>query len=163
MSYHIKLAKGRSYYGFGGKIEATEEHPDVYLDDQETAEAAVASGYFKMVGESGEETLTGHLDPKQLSTMKVDDLKKLATDLGIDPTGLKKQELIEAIAAAEVETDGAAKFDAEALAAMSDEELAAFAKEHDIDLDDAKTREEVLEAVSVALGGSYTMLDLMRK
>ena len=54
-------------------------------------------------------------------------------------------------------------FDAEALAAMSDEELKALVEEKGIDLTGCQTREDALEAISVALGGSYTMLDLMRE
>ena len=108
MSYHLKLKKALSYKGI---VEATAKHPDVYTDDKATAEAAVATGYFALV-ESGE-TVTGttHLDTAQLEEMKVDDLKKLAAEMGIDTTGFKKKaDYVEAIAAVEVaagpETDG---------------------------------------------------------
>ena len=53
--------------------------------------------------------------------------------------------------------------DAEALAAMSDDELKALVEKKGIDLTGCETREDALEAISVALGGSYTMLDLMRE
>ena len=43
MSYHLKLVKALSYYGL---VEATREHPDVYVEDEATAKAALASGYF---------------------------------------------------------------------------------------------------------------------
>lgn len=45
-----------------------------------------------------------HLDKAQLDEMKFDDLKKLAVDMGIDITGIKKKaDLVDAIAAVEVE------------------------------------------------------------
>ena len=46
MSYHLKLVKALSYYGL---VEATREHPDVYVEDEATAKAALASGYFREV------------------------------------------------------------------------------------------------------------------
>ena len=165
--YHLKLCKGRSYYGMGGAIKATQQQPDVFTEDEATADAAVASGFFKLVGEveapsfppPGE--VLGHLDPEQLETMTIPDLKKLAGEMGVDIKGLKdKAAIIAAIAAAEV---SAPAFDAEALAAMSDEALKALVEEKGIDLTGCETREDALEKISVALGGSYTMLDLMRE
>ena len=50
------------------------------------------------------EPIKGHLDPAQLSGMKLDDLKALAKDMSIDTTGLKKKaDIVGAIVAAEVE------------------------------------------------------------
>lgn len=104
MAYHLKLKKGKSYYGFGGKVQATAKEPDAVVEDEATANAAVASGYFEMVtGEDSAELLTGTLDPEQLESMKLDDLKRLAAQMGIDTKGLsKKAEFIEAITAQEV-------------------------------------------------------------
>jgi hypothetical protein len=52
-------------------------------------------------------TITGHLATEQLESMTVEQLKNLAGDLGIDVTGCKKKaELVEAIAAVEVEAGG---------------------------------------------------------
>lgn len=163
--YHLKLCKGRSYYGMGGALKATRQKPDVFTEDKATADAAVASGYFKLAGKTpgfppaGE--VLGHLDPQQLESMTIPDLKKLAEEVGADIKGRKdKASIIEAICAVEV---SAPAFDAEALAAMSDEELKALVEEKGIDLTGCNTREDALEAISVALGGSYTMLDLMRE
>ncbi len=50
---HLKLIKGRSYTG---EVKATREKPDVYTDDEAMADALVASGYFKRVGEVKAET-----------------------------------------------------------------------------------------------------------
>lgn len=163
MSYHLKLIKGRSYTGFYGAVKATREAPDAFVDDKATADAAVASGYFVLAGGGEPEMVKGHLDRAQLEGMKLDDLKQLAADLGLDTKGLsKKAEFVEAIAATQVEAPATTSIE-EALAAMTDEELTAFAKEHEIDLDGCDTREDKLEAISVAQGGSYTMLDLMRQ
>lgn len=165
--YHLKLCKGLSYYGVGGALTATRQRPDAYTGDKAIADAAVASGYFRLVGEGdapgfpppGE--VTGHLDPAQLESMTVPDLKKLAGEMGVDIKGCKdKAAIIAAIAATEV---SAPAFDAEALATMSDEELKALVEEKGIDLTGCQTREDALEAISAALGGSYTMLDLMRE
>lgn len=163
--YHLKLCKGLSYSN--GKVTATKRNPGVFVDDKATADALLASGYFKLI--SGPEApdfpppgeVLGHLDPEQLDSMTIPELKKLAEDTGVDIKGLKaKADIIAAIVAVEV---SAPAFDAEALAAMSDEELKALVEEKGIDLTGCQTREDALEAISVALGGSYTMLDLMRE
>ena len=101
--YHLKLIKALSYLGV---VKATKDKPDVYTDDEATANAAVASGYFKLVEDteadnSSENTV--HFGKSQLEDMKIDDLKGLAADIGIDTTGFKKKsDYVEAISAAEV-------------------------------------------------------------
>ena len=50
MSYHLRLIKALSYSGI---ITATKKKPDVYVADKKIADAAVATGYFMLVG--GEE------------------------------------------------------------------------------------------------------------
>lgn len=47
--------------------------------------------------------LVGHLDAAQLEAMDYNKLKKLAADMGVEPTGKKKADYIAAIVAAEVE------------------------------------------------------------
>ncbi len=160
MAYRIMLTKGLSYTGFGGKVKATRKNPVAIVESKAIADAAVASGFFKFVEEMDEAPLlNGHLDPEQLEGMDIKELKALAAQMGIDTKGMKaKKDYITAIRAVE-----SPAFDAAALAAMSDEELAEFVKEHNIDLTGCQTREEGLERISVALGGSYTMLDLMRE
>lgn len=44
--YHLRLIKAISYTGV---VEATRQHPDVFVEDKATADAAVATGYFKLV------------------------------------------------------------------------------------------------------------------
>ena len=88
--YHIKLCKALSYYG---AVQATKETPDVFIENKEIADKAIESGYFKMV-EAYEKSITedkSHYDRKQLEDMKLDELKQLAEDMGIDISGLKKK------------------------------------------------------------------------
>ena len=102
--YHIRLCKGLSYIGV---VKATRKEPDVFVQDKATADAAVASGYFELLedGQSGGATFTGHLDREQLEDMKMDDLKRLAADMGLDTKGLKKAQLVDAISGEEVTVD----------------------------------------------------------
>lgn len=53
--------------------------------------------------------------------------------------------------------------DYEALSKMTKPELVAYADENGINIDDCKTKAEILEAISVANGGSYTMIDLQEE
>ena len=82
--YHIKLCKALSYYG---AVQATKETPDVFVEDKEVANKLIESGYFKMVGTDEK----SRYDREQLEAMKLDELKKLAEDMGIDISGLKKK------------------------------------------------------------------------
>lgn len=164
MSYHIRLTNALSYFGMNGGLKATKKNPDVFVEDKATADAAVASGFFLFIGEQNTPPsveVPGHLDPAQLESMTVPNLKKLAADMGVDIKECKdKAAIVAAIAAQEVTPSPA--FDAEELVDMSDEELEALAEEKGIDLTGCETREDILEAISVALGGSYTMLDILR-
>lgn len=102
--FHLRLVKALSYTGV---VSATKKEPDVFTEDKAIAEMAVASGYFKLVEDEPQpeqETVKGHLDKGQLETMKFEELKELATKMGVEIKGIsKKVDLIEAIAAVEVE------------------------------------------------------------
>lgn len=101
--YHLRLCKALSYTGV---VSATRKEPDVFTEDKAIADKAIASGYFQLVEEAEETqvTIKGHLDKRQLEEMKVDELRQLAEDMGIDTSSLKKKaELVKAIAAEEVE------------------------------------------------------------
>lgn len=110
MTYRIMLTKGLSYIGFGGKVKANKTNPIATVEDKAIADAAVASGYFKLIEEADEAPLvTCNLDADQLRELKLDDLKALATQMGIDTKGMKaKNDYIKAITAqeAEVSADG---------------------------------------------------------
>lgn len=104
MTYHLKLAKALSYCGV---VTATKEKPDVYTDDGDVADKAVATGYFKLVeseapGKPAEGSLQeGEIDVTQLGSMSLAELKDLAKQLGADLTGRKsKEDIIEAICVA---------------------------------------------------------------
>lgn len=127
--YHLQLIKGRSYTGV---VSATRKNPDVIVEDEAVAKAAVATGYFQLVetikvteitmeknseeatpddsievvptafGASGEPT-HGHLDYTSLMAMKLEELKDLAAEMQIDTTGLRtKSDFAKAISAVEV-------------------------------------------------------------
>lgn len=104
--YHLRLIKALSYTGL---VSATQKNPDTFTEDKAIADDAVASGYFTLIEGEAEEAQKQqetkyHLDKTQLDEMKFDDLKKLAADMGIDIIGIKKKaDLVDAIAAAEVE------------------------------------------------------------
>ena len=103
--YHLRLTKGLSYCGL---VNATRKQPDVFVADKATADAAVASGYFRLISEESagvNQTLTSHLDRGQLEEMKADDLKRLAEDMGIEIKGPKKAQIIDAIASEEITVD----------------------------------------------------------
>lgn len=100
--YHLRLIKSLSYTGV---VEATSKNPDVFTEDKATADAAVATGYFKLMEDNGAAApeQTAHLSKAQLEEMKFDDLKSLAADMGVYTTGFKKKaDYVEAIAAVEV-------------------------------------------------------------
>lgn len=119
MTYHLRLSKGLSYCGV---ISATKRQPDVYTDSKDVADRAVASGYFRLVGQAEPsvpaptpepeptrepeyddvELQTGTLDAEQLSAMNLSELRRLAAQMGIEAKGLGKPELVKAIAAVEV-------------------------------------------------------------
>lgn len=80
----------------------------VYVTEQQAApeptKDPAAGGNEPEQTPGGEpEKTTGHLDPAQLESMDYNELKKLAADMDVTPKGKKKADLIEAIAAAEVE------------------------------------------------------------
>jgi organic radical activating enzyme len=103
--FHLKLIRGLSYTGHG--ISATKKNPVVQTNDKDAAEALTGSGYFQLLEGSGELSAesgkTGHIDKESLESMKTEELKKLAQDMGIDVTGFrKKSDYIKTIAAEEV-------------------------------------------------------------
>lgn len=163
--YHLRLCKALSYTGV---VSATRKNPDVFTEDKAVADKAIASGYFQLVekGEGQTATVKGHLSKEQLEGMKVSDLKKLAEAMGIDTGSLeKKAELVEAISAEEVETptEEENEVDYEGLSDMTKAELTAYAAERGISLEGCTTKADMLSAISVANGGSYTMIDLQEK
>ena len=99
MSYHLKLVKALSYYG---PIKATRDHPDVFVEDEATAKAAIACGYFRMiVGEPEPVEPESKREPyarEQLEGMTLEQLKEIAPEVGVVETkGFKKADFVDAI------------------------------------------------------------------
>ncbi|MCR5824859.1 MAG: hypothetical protein K6G60_10560 [Lachnospiraceae bacterium] len=107
--YHIRLIKGLSY---NGVVNATSADPDVYTEDEATANAAVASGFFTLVGNgsssantviSTEEETTEEVEEttpaysgKTLEEMTVAELETFATYNDVSLKGIKgKAKMIE--------------------------------------------------------------------
>ncbi len=97
--YHLKLINALSYTGV---VSASKRHPDVYIESQATADEAVATGYFKLVGvtedvngtddgnaeaEQAEESL-GY-GGKTLEEMNKSELETFATYRDVDIKGAK--------------------------------------------------------------------------
>ena len=179
MSYRLKLTKARSYTR--GSVTVTQEKPFADVEDAKTAEALLASGYFTLVSSTNEaetesgadaesaeseanggETLKGHFDREELSKWENGTLRKLAADMGIEGAdGLDRDALLDALCAEEVEAEPEPDYDA--LSKMSKADLTAYAKERDIDISKCKTKSDILTAISMAYGGSPTMIDLQRE
>lgn len=102
----LKLTKGMSYNGI---VKATKKNPVVETDDA-TAEELVKTGYFKVIEavkdapvDLDDSDTAGHLDRADLEKMTVDNLKKLAADMGVDTAKCnRKAEYIDAIVAIDV-------------------------------------------------------------
>lgn len=97
--YHLKLMKALSFTGI---VTATKKNPDVFLEDKATADAAVATGYFKLIEEAeeppegGEEKEPGEgggdKEPgKKLEEMTVPELETFAAYKGISLNGISKK------------------------------------------------------------------------
>lgn len=99
--YELKLIKGRSYtcmHGPLAEVHATAERPVVRVEDEATASAAVASGFFMLV--SGPSENDGV--QTDYSKLTLAELKHLAKKSGIPSAGLRtKADYIEALCDAE--------------------------------------------------------------
>lgn len=118
---------------YTGTISATKKHPDVYTEDKAIADEAVASGYFAIVAEVD----VPHAEAVEPPTVK---------EPTADQNGMAG------------ETP-----DYEALSKQTKAELTAYAQAHGISLDGCKTKADILEAISAACGGSYTMMELQKE
>ena len=85
-----------------GKIDAAAVKQTISAV-QQAAQAIAESDSSGSLLDSSVKMLTGHLDKVQLSEMTMDDLVHLATDMGLDAAGKNKTELVEMIAAEEVQ------------------------------------------------------------
>lgn len=159
--YHLKLCKALSY---SGVVSATKQQPDVFVEDESTARAAVATGFFALV--EGDEITPPPKAPTgtitKFDTMNATQLKKYAKENDIDLGGATKKEdilpIIEAAlkAADEEDDDPANQFvgndpdDDKALEDMSDDELKVTAEKNSIDIIGLTNREEIIAAIKKA-------------
>lgn len=89
MSYHLRLTKALSYCGV---VKASKSHPNVFVEDKATADAAVATGYFKLV--EGEEPAQPAKEPepgKTLDEMTIPELETYATYHNVSLKGVTKR------------------------------------------------------------------------
>lgn len=89
--YHLKLIKSLSYTGI---VTATKKNPDVFVEDKATADAAVATGYFKFVEGAEESTDDGGEEEKPgktLEEMTVSELETYAAYKGVSLKGISKK------------------------------------------------------------------------
>lgn len=85
-----------------GKIDAAAVKQTISAV-QQAAQAIAESDSSGSLLDGSVKMLTGHLDKVQLSEMTMDDLVHLATEMGLDAAGKTKAELVEMIAAEEVQ------------------------------------------------------------
>lgn len=85
-----------------GKIDAAAVKQTIGAVQQAAQAIAKSNSSGSLLDGSGK-MLTGHLDKGQLSEMTMDDLVHLATEMGLDAIGKTKAELVEMIAAEEVQ------------------------------------------------------------
>lgn len=102
--YHLRLIKALSYTGV---VEATRQHPDVLVEDNATAEAALATGYFKLVGveQNPDDGEDGQPIGKKLREMTVPELETCAAYHTISLNGLAKKADILAKISEELDVD----------------------------------------------------------
>lgn len=91
MGYHLKLTKGLSCCGV---VKATKKHPDVFVEEKETADAAVATGYFKLVEEEPVEPPKDPEPGKTLEEMTVSELETYAAYKDVSLKGIRGKENI---------------------------------------------------------------------
>ena len=157
--YHLRLIKGLSYTG---AVRATKKEPDVYTDDEAIAQGAVASGYFELLQ-----------DPESAQTVNDEALPPDLVPEGDGESGEDEEDgedgddedqpLDFTPGDEEDEIPRKVTPDFETLSAMTKAELIAYANERGIDLAGCRTKEDILGAISVAFGGSYTMIDLQHE
>lgn len=96
--YHLRLIKASSYSGI---VTATRKNPDVFVEDQATADKVVATGYFQLIEGDGEVTDNGEETPaeKALKDMSMAELETYAAYHDISLKGTRSK----AVAIAKIE------------------------------------------------------------
>ena len=85
MSIKLKLTKGLSYRGgVNGILKATKDKPFILVSTMEEAQAAVATGYFEIVGTQKQSKSPAGSKGSAIATK---DLNKKEPPIGSNPTG----------------------------------------------------------------------------
>lgn len=149
--YRLKLTKARSYTR--GGVTVTQEKPFADVEDAETVEALLSSGYFTLV--SSPDVPGAEPDNSGTEGTEADGSGTEGTEADSDGT--------EGTEPDSSEPEGTElKPDYDALSKMSKADLTVYAKEREIDIGKCKTKSDILTAISMAYGGSPTMIDLQR-
>jgi len=89
MSYHLRLTKALSYCGV---VKASKSCPNVFVEDKATADAAVATGYFKLVeGEEPGQPPKEQEPGKTLDEMTIPELETYAAYHNVSLKGVTKR------------------------------------------------------------------------
>lgn len=104
--YELKLIKGKSYTGIGGAtagLHATAARPVIAVEDEATANAAVASGFFSIVSSPAPAKDEAPDSPKDYSRLTLTELKAIASARGISTADLRtKADYAAALASADL-------------------------------------------------------------
>jgi hypothetical protein len=84
--HRLRLAKGRSYTGYG--VTATALAPDVEAGSKKLSDALIATGRFVLAGETKADT---GADDRPVGRMTEKELDVYAAENGIDLAGLTKK------------------------------------------------------------------------
>ena len=131
--YHLKLTMGRSYNN--GTISATREKPDVFTDDKIAAANAVASGFFRLVGEDMGTPLDDTPEDEKGTFPEY--------ETGTAPDDTPEDEFVEYEG---IHTP---------LNCLNKSRLETLAAYHDISLKDASKKEDYVQIITAALGRDY--------
>lgn len=88
--YHLRLIKALSYIGV---IKAEKNNPDVYTEDKDIAEKAIATGYFKMIDDEASDDIkeVSENPEKTLEKMNISELETFAAYNNISLKGITKK------------------------------------------------------------------------
>lgn len=114
----VKIIYGTYGYHSNGRVKPIRPGSEPIEVQDDEADRLVSLGVAEYVNDisnnenlnddkeaQDEELISTHLDKAQLETMKLEDLKRLASDMGIDVKSLKKAEIIDLIVQVEVQVN----------------------------------------------------------
>ncbi len=117
---------------YSGSVHATQANPLVEVSDTDEIDRLTADGYFQLVGEQASSTDT---EPDGTPEGIISDDDSTGSEVIPSPKELE---------------------------AMTKAELSTYADAHSIDITTCKTKADLMQAISVYGGGSYTMMDIQQ-